>query len=360
LEVKELVNTLVSLAEKGLLESFDSERGLFHFKVRKNGDELLKVGHSLRYTIICLLGLSKLKAAGGNSPIEIRKTCKEIISKGEVRNVGDLALLVWLCSIAWPDYVEKMCSELNVMDSISAFLKGGKILTTELAWCLTCLSFLSLSTKNGNPRVTDLMGNAFRKLKANYGGKGIFMHVNSGHLSGNIRGRIGCFADQVYPIYGLSKFYEATGELEALKIAGECGDAVCSLQGDLGQWWWHYDSVTGKVVGRYPVFSVHQDGMAPMALFELGRVSGNDYGSWIYKGLTWITGCNELNYSLIDAESCLIWRNIHRPSFGKYTELLSSVFFNRRQRGYPDDLRILYECWPYHLGWLLYAFAHMG
>ena len=108
--MNQLVDTLVSLAEKGLVESFDSERGLFHFKLQKKGEELVKVGHSLRYTIISLLGLSKLEAAGRNSPIEIRKTCKEIISTTKVGNVGDLALLVWLCSIACPDYAEKTCS----------------------------------------------------------------------------------------------------------------------------------------------------------------------------------------------------------------------------------------------------------
>jgi len=358
--VNQLVNTLVSLAEKGLPELFDYERGLFHFRVHKTGDGLLKVGYSLRYTIICLLGLSKLEEAGRASPIEIRETCKHLISTSKVQNVGDLALLVWLCSIACPDDVETMCSELTVMNSISAFLAGGKILTTELAWCLTGLSALSVATENRNPWITDLMWNVFRKLKGNYGGKGIFMHVKSSDFGTIIRGRIGCFADQVYPIYALSRFYKASGELDALKIAAECGDAICSLQGDLGQWWWHYDSVTGKVVGRYPVFSVHQDGMAPMALFELGKVSGSDYGSPIYKGLTWITGRNELNHSLIDAERHLVWRNIHRRTIGKHMEVLACVFFNRCQRGYPDDLRILYECRPYHLGWLLYAFAYMG
>ena len=183
------------------------------------------------------------------------------------------------------------------------------------------------------------------------------MHVRSSDFGGIVRGRIGCFADQVYPIYGLSKFYEATGELDALKIAGESGDAICSLQGELGQWWWHYDSVTGKVAGRYPVFSVHQDGMAPMALFELGRVSGNDYGTWIYKGLTWITGRNELNCNLVDVNNSAIWRNIHRRTLGKYMEVLTSIMTSQSGQGQPTDLRVLFECWSYHLGWLLYAFA---
>ena len=38
-----------------------------------------------------------------------------------------------------------------------------------------------------------------------------------------------------------------------------------------GQWWWHYDVRDGSVVERYPVYSVHQHAMAPMALLRPAR-----------------------------------------------------------------------------------------
>ena len=40
-----------------------------------------------------------------------------------------------------------------------------------------------------------------------------------------------------------------------------CAHGLCQAQGALGQWWWHYDSLRGRVFEGYPVFSVHQHGM---------------------------------------------------------------------------------------------------
>ena len=34
---------------------------------------------------------------------------------------------------------------------------------------------------------------------------------------------------------------------------------ICTVQGNSGQRWWHYDSRTDRVVEGYPVYSVHQD-----------------------------------------------------------------------------------------------------
>ena len=83
-------------------------------------------------------------------------------------------------------------------------------------------------------------------------------------MVGILRGGVGSFADQVYPIYGISKFSQALGDEKALERALDCGLNICEAQGPLGQWWWHYDSSTGEVVGKYPVFSVHQHAMGPM------------------------------------------------------------------------------------------------
>ena len=45
----------------------------------------------------------------------------------------------------------------------------------------------------------------------------------------------------------------------------------------MGEWPWHYDSVTGRVVSRYPVFSVHQHAMGPMMLFAASEATGVDF-----------------------------------------------------------------------------------
>ena len=172
-----------------------------------------------------------------------------------------------------------------------------------------------------------------------------------------MRGRIGSFADQVYPIYAFSQFAKAYQLDEPLRLALRCGNAICSLQGSLGQWWWHYDSVTGKVVQRYPVYSVHQHGMAPLALYSLASVSKKDFTEPIRKGLNWIASDNELHSDLRDREEILVWRSIFPAN--KYEAYFKDLanFVKSSPETSRGHFSIRTECRPYELGWLLYAFG---
>ena len=140
----------------------------------------------------------------------------------------------------------------------------------------------------------------------------------------------------------------------------QCAATGLHLQGPLGQWWWHYDSRNSRVVGRYPVYSVHQEGMAPMALFALGEVLRSDYGPWIYKGLQWISGTNELNRDMRDDSANVIWRCAYHKNHKRYLETAWASLTTSEAGTSSDDLQVLYECRPYELGWLLYAFGNHG
>ena len=67
-----------------------------------------------------------------------------------------------------------------------------------------------------------------------------------------------------------------------------CADRLVARQGAHGQWWWHYDWRYGTVVERYPVYSVHQHAMAPMALMELREAGGPDHRAAVAAGLGWL------------------------------------------------------------------------
>jgi hypothetical protein len=192
----------------------------------------------------------------------------------------------------------------------------------------------------------------------NQGETGTFGHIDrKGSLAGVLRGRIGSFADQVYPVYALARFAQAYGSKEALTMASACAQGICRVQGPQGQWWWHYDSTTGKVAGKYPVYSVHQDGMAPMALVALSKVTGCNFAGPIDKGLQWITGSNELSRDLRDLSLHVIWRCAHpRHKYKMYLDDalgLVGVSVNRN----CAELTVREECRPYEFGWLLYALS---
>ncbi len=94
------------------------------------------------------------------------------------------------------------------------------------------------------------------------------------HLTGAgpwYRAHVGSFADQVYPIQALARLHGSAADPEALAVANAVAKVICDAQGPAGQWWWHYDSRTGGVVEGYPVYTVHQHAMAPMALLDLAE-----------------------------------------------------------------------------------------
>jgi len=128
----------------------------------------------------------------------------------------------------------------------------------------------------------------------------------------------------------------------------------------LGQWWWHYDAPGGRVADGYPVFSVHQHAMGPMTLFGLGEVINHNFDEWIYKGLRWINSNNELGYDMEDPSNDVIWRCIFRSrrSVGRYVKAAFGHYSDAVKQENREDLKILFECRPYELGWLLYAFAN--
>jgi hypothetical protein len=135
---------------------------------------------------------------------------------------------------------------------------------------------------------------------------------------------------------------------------------ICEAQGPWGQWWWHYDSERGQVANGYPVFSVHQHAMAPMTLFALGDAIGYDFDPWIYNGLRWINSHNEFNFDMEDASAGVIWRCIQRtrPSVTRYLCAKLGRQLRPIQQEERGAVEVLFECRPYELGWLLYAFTN--
>jgi hypothetical protein len=180
-------------------------------------------------------------------------------------------------------------------------------------------------------------------------------------------GGLTSFASQVYAIHGLAILARATGTAVAPE-ARLAAERLVELQGGLGQWWWFYATRTEAVLEGYPVYSVHQDGMAFMALATLQNLGEGSFSSALWLGLEWVNGKNELAASLVDRESDLVFRCIQRvgsdpDAFGgisraNRTALLLASFGVRPTFGgplQPERLEILRECRSYHLGWLLYA-----
>jgi hypothetical protein len=322
---------------------------------------MVREGLSHRYTIMSLLGLYRLETVrSGSTDIPLDPIRDALLDRTDwIDNVGDLGLVLWLCAATAPQRLDDIYRRLSTRTALTKFQDGAERRTMEIAWLLSGLAHAALAGAAGLPELAHVSQTASTLLRQNQGNHGVFGHHSAQSLGpGRLRARIGSFADQVYPIYALAKYAQVCGSREALASAVRCGDAICRVQGPLGQWWWHYDAFTGKVFQKYPVYAVHQEGMAPMALFALSEASGRDYLEPIYNGLAWITGRNELRRDMREASPQLVWRSVYRANRLKMYIGEMANFVRPTDRPVPaGDLKIRFECRPYELGWLLYAFA---
>ena len=229
----------------------------------------------------------------------------------------------------------------------------------ELAWFLAGLAHAAETSTKLISALTDLSVETYHRIEENQGEYGFFGHMSTKNsLAGRLRGRIGSFADQIYPIYAMSKFAKIFQVEDPLGPALDCATAICGAQGESGQWWWLYDARSGRVSSRYPVYSVHQHGMAPMGLFAVEEATGQCFKQFIYKGLRWIYGTNELDVDMRDGTENLIWRCIlPKNSQSKYWEMALNVVRSPNEQAQVRSLKILYEQRPYEFGWLLFALA---
>jgi hypothetical protein len=249
-------------------------------------------------------------------------------------------------------------AKIEAQDALQRFPDGRRGSTMEVAWFLTGIAYCYLAGHADLPGLAAQVEEARKILERNCGGSGVYGHLSrSGSLAGSVRGRIGSFADQVYPTIAFSRLSQALQDENAKQMAMRTALKMCELQGPLGEWCWHYDSVCGKVVSRYPVYSVHQHAMAPMMLFAAGEATGCDFSEAIYKGLAWISGNNELGRDFVEPSLGLVWRCIYLDSTDAYAD--AALRFLRLRSGAAEAVRlkVRYECRPYELGWLLYAFA---
>lgn len=356
-DAQRTVQNLVALAVRGLPPMFDTKSGMFCYKLKKAAGGLVQESLSPRYTAMTLMGLDRLERNGTPSPINVKSVLERLLANTDwVDNVGDLGLILWLVAQVAPDRLGELDRRLQTQTALTRFADAREGATMQLAWFLTGLSYCSL-VSNDPEKMRVVARETYDLLIQNQGKHRYFGHLAMHRgLRGAVRGRIGSFADQVYPIYAMTQFFLAYGDDSALRRARECALAICEVQGPLGQWWWHYDSRSGRIFEEYPVFSVHQHGMAPMTLFALSKATGTNFDSWIYKGLDWINRRNELSVSMEDASAGVIWRCIHQSTLKRFSRALLGTS-GKSQKPRSEALSVLFECRPYELGWLLYGLA---
>ncbi len=352
-----LVERIVDVSSRGLPGMFRKEYRCFAHTLRRVGTRLELAGVSPRYSAIALLGLrhtnesAQRAALGGETAQEFAE--HQVASIESHDNLGDVALIIWSAAECGVADLTRALARLRALWNASS-----NAFVVDAAWTLS--AFLA-SRECGATRADAHQVKATLEQCLPHG-SAIFPRWVHPSRSPFGRSHVGCFADQVYPIQALSRYHAAFLDEHALGVANACAEQICRVQGEGGQWWWHYDARNGSVVEGYPVYSVHQDAMAPMALMDLVDAGGRDFSEEIRRGLRWMQFAPEVGHSLIDDDIPLIWRKVGRNEPNKATRKIRAVL-----TGLHPSLRwqwldrvapptaVDWESRPYHLGWVLYA-----
>lgn len=349
------VTRLLDIARHSLPLSYADGEFVFTLRGARGQDgawQIRPAGTSLRYGAITALGLLKHSEAVQRSVLG-GETAQDLIWRlakrlPEVSNVGDTALVCWAAAEAEHEAMELALQRLAELQRHRAPAS-----VVEAAWVLS-----ALVAARRNADVEESLACARARLLTARSGR-LYPHVFEGQVSW-FRAHVGSFAAQVYPIQALARLHRSADDRQALATANSVAESICTLQGKEGQWWWHYDARTGEVVEGYPVYTVHQHAMGPMALFDLAEAGGDDHLDSISLGLRWLESPPESPETLILEDPPITWRKVARDDPRKLvrglraasTRIVPGMRLATLDRIFPPRV-VDHECRPYEFGWLL-------
>ena len=257
----ELLRSLLEASLRSLPQMYRPDVREFAQTVRPDPvrpGELRQEGVNERYAAIVGLGAARLDDDQQRTLLA-GITADDLVDSVAVRaarnaDLGAVALAAWasaeVCRSAPPALVDRLAHAVR-----AARMQD----TVSYAWTLTAL----LATA-GLADVSGLAEQSAERLLAAQEASGLFPHALPKETLGRFRSHVACFADQVYPIQALARYWRATGDRRALAAANRCAAVDLRLPG-------LRRSVVvalrrarpAGVVEGYPVYSVHQHAMAP-------------------------------------------------------------------------------------------------
>lgn len=355
----DLIRHLVMLALRTLPQAYLAGRFAYTLAAGPDG-QVLPRGASTRDAIIAALGIAHLPEAQRRAVLA-GQDCDDLLGLlarqlDQMTSRGDVALLCWALAQAGHGELPLALSRLRELDqpAIAGPRPDDQLDMASAAWIVTAL----VAARPLADVEQHLGGARSRLLTAR---RALFPHLASGQRPW-YRAHLASFADQVYPVQALARLHASADDQEALDAANVVAGLICEAQGGAGQWWWHYDTRTGNVVECYPVYSVHQHAMAPMALLDLADAGGDSHADAVIAGLSWLSGPPESAESLVVDDPPVIWRKVARDDRHKLARGLAMITSRAvpgwrapwLDRAFPPGV-IDRECRPYELGWLLYA-----
>ena len=365
IEVETRMRELAGVALRALPLMYDEGCSLFSQKAMPRGDGLVNRGTNPYYSAASMVGILSQSLASPDDVVPVGRALDALHAACEQGRGGPLlATTLWAGALAGDERAAGLVDRLERTFSVEG---------AESAALGQVIKGLVVAA-DAFPQVRDpalaLAGRCAAELLGRHSAQACLFRAMPHRVSGlrSLMGaRITSFASQVYPLLGLSALYAHRGEAPPPALRATA-DFLARSQGPLGQWWWLYAPSTAAILEGYPVYSVHQDGMAFMGLVPVEELGEGSYREALSLGVEWLQR-NELSTPLVDDQPPFICRNIQRAgsdadaAFGisraNFYRVVARSLAPRpsrnRNEADPSTLEPLRECRSYHLGWLLYA-----
>jgi len=323
------------LAIKLLNDLWNSEKDDFAYKLSYKGAQPQKQYERryyttpYRYLLMSAIGAHQYIAKTGRNPFvfDLDRILERLQADLETMPLPDLGLFYWFASLRLTTISAVPLTVTQLQRIQSEYQQMG---TMDLAFLCTGLQRLHAMGASRDPLTGPLVELKNRRY-------GVIFSADAA------RSRYAGFNNQVYPIFMLAQT-ETKDDLAPL-----CKNLLAFQRFD-GAWPWQYDVQRGAVAGLYPVYTVHQDGMAIMALKALQQKLTLDLSGPIQRSFDYIFAHGLVNFDKGEIYRAVRIRNRRARQYNLTHRALSRCF-----EKLPWSLEINKEVRSYHLGWFLFA-----
>jgi hypothetical protein len=334
-------------AKAYLRSVYDSERALFPVTTAlvdgRYESEFEPYDDALRYTITCLLGL---QAAGAGDRGRIAAFAGRHATAIERPSDAGL-LLVLIPRSAWAEWLVRRAGTTLTAN------RGG-LNTQDLAWML----WGAVTAAREGVRGAEPLSHALFERLAGYA------EPRTGlphHLPVRRRAGLVSFGAITYFLRAVHEYAALTGEPGARALFARGLRSTLRTQLPDGGWPWLLHAATGKVLERYPIYTVHQLSMSLLFLVPALDTGALGDDEPLERSVAWATGKNELGVAMVSDEPPFMARAIERRDRWQRPQRYVRAAVARAGRSDRPapyrTLRLNRVSHSYEWGWLLFASA---
>jgi hypothetical protein len=338
------------------LPELQTANGLFRATARVEGvEDEGRTPTTLRAGVVVLLGLLRAEEVELDQPFFTGALRTKVLGDlgGEEAAPGDTGLAMWAESRAGGGAVSEIHSLLK-----RGVAKGyGKVPLEELSWIVSGLTEATVRFGDEAGLTAALADATAALLGRCEKASGLFADVHRKR-----RGHLTPVSSQFHALRALSQVVRAGGPAEAEAATRALVEALVTLQREDGAWPGLVDPQRGSAVAIYPVLTVTQVALGPVALRAAGhQIEDSRIDPAITRALAWANGENALRFDLVHEQEARLDRGIlPRREPGAVQRGFSTA--TRRFRGAlqePDPSRLILDpaVSSEDLGWLLEAWA---